>query len=127
MSDITITQKGDFSTLTSYLEKLKENLYMGLLNKYGRIGVQALKDATPKDTGKTAESWYYEIEQGKGRAVLSFCNSNVNNGVNIAIILQYGHGTGWGGYVRGRDYINPAMRPLIDQIAEELWKEVTTV
>lgn len=127
MSDISFTQKGDFSTLTSYLEKLKENLYLGLLNKYGRIGVQALRNATPKNTGKTAESWYYEIEQSKGRAVLSFCNSNINKGVNIAIILQYGHGTGWGGYVRGQDYINPAIRPLIEEIAEELWKEVTTV
>lgn len=127
MSEISFTQKGDFSKVTSYLERIKEQIHMGILNKYGRAGVEALSNATPKDTGKTAASWYYDIEQTKTGAVLSFCNSNVNKGENIAILIQYGHGTGWGGYVVGQDYINPALRPLVEQIAEEMWKEVTKV
>lgn len=121
---INIRQKGDFKNLSSFLEKTKEKLNLGLLDKYGREGVAALQAATPKDTGKTSESWYYEIERKNGSVSLTFHNSNQNKGVPIAIILQYGHATGNGGYVEGIDYINPALRPIFDKIAEEAWKEV---
>ena len=120
---INIRQKGDFKNLSSFLEKTKEKLNLGLLDKYGREGVAALQAATPKDTGKTSESWYYKIERKNGSVSLTFHNSNQNKGVPIAIILQYGHATGNGGYVEGVDYINPALRPIFDKIAEEAWKE----
>lgn len=121
---INIRQKGDFKNLSSFLEKTKEKLNLGLLDKYGREGVAALQAATPKDTGKTSESWYYKIERKNGSVSLTLHNSNQNKGVPIAIILQYGHATGNGGYVEGVDYINPALRPIFDKIAEEAWKEV---
>lgn len=121
---INIRQKGDFKNLSSFLEKTKEKLNLGLLDKYGREGVAALQAATPKDTGKTSESWYYKIERKNGSVSLTFHNSNQNKGVPIAIILQYGHATGNGGYVEGVDYINPALRPIFDKIAEEAWREV---
>lgn len=121
---INIRQKGDFKNLSSFLEKTKEKLNLGLLDKYGREGVAALQAATPKDTGKTSESWYYKIERKNGSVSLTFHNSNQNKGVPIAIILQYGHATKNGGYVEGVDYINPALRPIFDKIAEEAWKEV---
>ena len=121
---INIRQKGDFKNLSSFLEKTKEKLNLGLLDKYGREGVAALQASTPKDTGKTSESWYYKIERKNGSVSLTFHNSNQNKGVPIAIILQYGHATGNGGYVEGVDYINPALRPIFDKIAEEAWKEV---
>ena len=121
---INIKQKGDFKNLSSFLEKTKEKLNLGLLDKYGREGVAALQAATPKDTGKTSESWYYKIERKNGSVSLTFHNSNQNKGVPIAIILQYGHATRNGGYVEGVDYINPALRPIFDKIDEEAWKEV---
>lgn len=122
---ISFKQKGDFSKLTSYLEKTKETIKLGNLDRYGREGVAALSSATPKDSGKTASSWYYEIVHKNGSVSISFHNSNINKGVPIAIILQYGHGTRNGGWVEGKDYINPAIRPLFDKIANEAWKEVT--
>lgn len=122
---ISISQKGDFSKLTSFLEKMKNIIKIGDLDKYGREGVAALSAATPKDSGLTANSWYYEIERGKDSVSISFYNSNVNKGVPIAIILQYGHGTRNGGYVEGIDYINPAIQPIFNKIAEDAWKEVT--
>lgn len=122
---ITFRQKGDFSKLTRFLERAKEVVKMGDLDKYGEAGVAALASATPKDTGMTASSWYYTIENKNGRATISFNNSNIQNGVPIAIILQYGHATGTGGWVEGRDYINPAIRPIFDKIADDAWKEVT--
>ena len=122
---ITFRQKGDFSKLSRYLEKVKEAAKVGVLDKYGQAGVAALSSATPVESGLTAQSWYYEIERTKSSAVIRFLNSNVNNGVPIAVILQYGHGTGTGGWVEGRDYINPAIQPIFDQIAESAWKEVT--
>lgn len=122
---ITFRQKGDFSKLTKYLERMKEVVHLGDLDKFGREGVAALASATPVDSGLTAKSWYYEIEHKKGSSSITFYNSNVQNGVPIAIILQYGHGTGTGGWVQGRDYINPAIRPIFDRIAEYAWKEVT--
>lgn len=122
---ISFRQKGDFSKLTRFLERAKETVYLGDLNKYGRQGVAALASATPVDTGKTASSWSYKIENNNGSVTISFENSNIQDGVPIAIILQYGHGTRNGGWVEGRDYINPAIQPIFDQIVNEAWKEVT--
>ncbi|MDD6639622.1 MAG: HK97 gp10 family phage protein [Erysipelotrichaceae bacterium] len=122
---ISISQKGDFSKLTGFLERMKNVIKIGDLDKYGREGVAALSAATPKESGLTANSWYYEIERSKDSVSISFHNSNVNKGVPIAIILQYGHGTRNGGYVEGIDYINPAIQPLFNKIAEDAWEEVT--
>ena len=122
---VIFRQKGDFSKLTSFLERVKESINLGILDKYGKAGVAALASATPTDTGLTASSWYYKIENKHGVASVGFYNSNIQNGVSIAIIIQYGHGTGTGGYVQGRDYINPALRPIFDELAEKAWKEVT--
>lgn len=122
---ISFRQKGDFSKLTRFLERAKEAVKVGDLDKYGQEGVAALASATPVDSGLTANSWYYEIENKKGSVTISFKNSNIQNGVPIAIILQYGHGTGTGGWVQGRDYINPAIQPIFDKIAENAWREVT--
>jgi hypothetical protein len=124
---IKITHKGDFSKLNNYFERLKEVVKVGDLDKYGQEGVAALESATPKDTGKTARSWRYDIERSSNSVSISFSNTNIQNGVPIAIILQYGHATGNGGYVQGRDYINPAIQPLFDKIAENAWKEVTSL
>lgn len=122
---ITFSQKGDFSKFTKFLERAKEVAKLSDLDRYGREGVAALSSATPKDTGLTASSWEYEIEHKDGSVSISFYNTNVNNGVPIAIILQYGHGTRNGGWVEGRDYINPAIQPIFDKIAREAWEEVT--
>ena len=124
---ISFRQKGDFSKLNRYLEKVKASARLSILDKYGREGVAALASATPTETGKTASSWFYEISHDKGSATITFSNSNINKGVPIAIILQYGHGTGTGGWVEGIDYINPAIQPIFDKIANEAWKEVTKV
>lgn len=124
---ITFRQKGDFSKLTRYLTKVKAAAKVSVLDRFGKEGVAALSSATPKDSGLTSESWFYETEITNGSATISFHNSNVNKGVPIAIILQYGHGTNNGGYVQGRDYINPAIQPIFDKMAEEAWKEVTRV
>ena len=124
---IKITQKGDFKKATSYLEKLKDAIQLSSFDKYGQAGVNALSSATPVDSGKTANSWYYKIERTKNTISITFYKSNVNKGVPIASILQYGHGTGTGGWVEGRDYINPAIQPIFDKMAEEAWKEVTNV
>ena len=122
---ITFRQEGDFSKLTSFLEKSKELFNAGILDKYGRKGVEALAAATPIDSGETANSWYYRIENKNGSAAIMFCNSHIQNGVPIAIILQYGHGTRNGGWVEGRDYINPALQPIFDELVKEAWKEAT--
>ena len=122
---ISFKHKGDFSKLTKFLEKSKNAIKIGVLDRYGEEGVKALAAATPVDTGLTASSWYYKIEHGTGSVTISFHNSNIQNGVPIAVILQYGHGTGNGGWVQGRDYINPAVQPIFDKIANNAWKEVT--
>lgn len=121
---ISFSQKGDFSKLTSFLEKIKEIVRMGNLDKFGRQGIEALSAATPIDTGLTSVSWEYKIENQKGSTSITFYNNNIQNGVPIAIILQYGHATRNGGWVQGRDYINPAIQPVFDRIAEEAWREV---
>lgn len=122
---ITLRHKGDFSKIDRYLERVKEAARVGILDRYGQEGVSALASATPVDSGTTAGSWFYTIERQNGSAAIIFNNSHINKGVPIAIILQYGHGTGTGGYVQGRDYINPAVQPLFDKIAEDAWREVT--
>ena len=122
---ISFRQQGDFSNLSRFLEKAKESVKIGILDKYGRAGVEALASATPKDTGLTAASWKYEIKRQNGSVTIEFYNTNVQKGIPIAIILQYGHATGNGGWVEGRDYINPAIQPLFDKIAKEAWEEVS--
>lgn len=122
---IAFKQKGDFSKTRRYLERVKEKIKLGMLDKYGKQGVQALAEATPRDTGKTATSWSYEIQRNRDSVAVIFKNSNRVNGIPIAIILQYGHATKGGGYVQGRDYINPALRPIFDSMAREAWEEVT--
>lgn len=124
---ISFRQKGDFSKTLKYLDRIRDPIKMGILDKYGREGVKALSSATPVDSGVTANSWYYKIEKDNKSAKVVFCNSHINKGVPIAIILQYGHGTGTGGWVQGRDYINPAIRPIFDKMANEIWREVTRV
>lgn len=122
---ISFKQKGDFSKLTRFLEKAKGAVRIGDLDKYGREGVAALASATPIDSGQTAKSWYYKIVNKNNSATITFYNSNIQNGVPIAIILQYGHGTRNGGWVQGRDYINPAIQPIFDKIVNDAWREVT--
>ena len=116
---------GDFLKVEGFLNKIKRGLMLVDFNRFGREGVEALSAATPYDTGKTASSWYYKIDQKPDSVIISFCNSNVNKGVPIAVILQYGHGTRNGGWVEGRDYINPALRPVFDKILSDAWKAVT--
>ena len=120
---ITFTQKGNFKKTQTFLQKARYRYYLDHLDKFGKEGVQALSLATPKDTGKTAGSWYYQIKETKNGVVIEWLNSNIQDYVNIALILQYGHATGTGGYVRGIDYINPAMRPLFEKIATDAWQE----
>lgn len=122
---ISFGQKGNFSKTFKFLENVKKAARVDILDKYGREGVAALASATPVDTGLTANSWYYKIERTKDKTSIQFCNSNVQDEVPIAIILQYGHGTRNGGWVQGIDYINPAIAPLFKQIANEAWREVT--
>lgn len=122
---VTFRHKVDFSKTIRFMENAKKAVRLADLDKYGREGVAALASATPVDTGLTASSWYYEIVIKDGSATITFYNSNIQNGVPIAIILQYGHGTRNGGWVQGRDYINPAIQPIFDKIANQAWKEVT--
>ena len=121
---IVFKHKGDLKKTKRFLNRMSEEEYLKCLDKYGREGVEALALATPRDSGKTAESWDYRINRDKDGVKITWTNSNVNKGVNIAIILQYGHGTRNGGYVQGRDYINPAIRPIFDQLEAEVWEEV---
>ena len=121
---IQLIGHGNFKHLDNFFERAKEGLYISKLDEYGRKGVEALQTATPVDTGMTANSWYYTIERTRNSVSLSFYNSNVHNGVPIAIILQTGHATRDGGWVEGIDYINPSIRPLFEELANNMWKEV---
>lgn len=122
---IEFRTKGSFNKTLSFLQRSRKMNFKNL-DKFGLEGVKALKEATPKDTGLTADSWYYEIVKENGSVVIRWLNSNVvDNWCNIAIILQYGHATGTGGYVEGIDYINPALRPIFDKMAKNAWEEVT--
>lgn len=127
MPKITFRSKGNFSKTDRYFQKILKAIHLGILDRYGRKGVNALSSATPIDSGETAASWYYTTSYTEDSASLIFSNSHINKGVPIAIILQYGHGTGTGGYVQGRDYINPAIQPIFDKLASEAWKEVTSL
>ena len=122
---IRFRHKGDFSKTTGFLNRAKNGVDTRILDKYGQLGVAALMSATPVDTGTTANSWYYKIERKNGSASIGFYNSNIQNGVLVAILLQYGHGTGTGGWIEGRDYINPAIQPIFDEIVNNAWREVT--
>lgn len=122
---ITVTQRGSFSNTERYLKRLSNIQLQAILDKYGMLGVNALSNATPVDSGRTASSWYYKVVGGRGYCSIRWYNSNVVAGKPIAILLQYGHGTGTGGYVQGRDFIMPAIRPIFDQIANDAWREVT--
>ena len=124
---ITFKQTGDFEKLEAYLKSAPKRLHKTALERFGEEGVRALSSATPIDSGYTAESWYYKIEKTNTGLYINFYNSNIVDGVPIAIILQYGHGTGTGGYVQGRDYINPALQPVFDQIIKDFWEEVTNL
>ena len=121
---ISAKASGDFSKITKFLNTMRKKDAKAVLNKYGERGVELLRNATPVKTGKTASSWRYEINVSKGRYSINWLNDNIHNGVNIAIILQYGHGTRNGGYVEGKDYINPVMQQIFSEMAEELWREV---
>lgn len=124
---ISFRQKGDFRKTEKLLKKSFGRDYLSVLEKYAKMGVDQLAANTPKESGETAASWGYKIEQKGSSISIVWTNSNVNKGVSIAIILQYGHATRNGGYVNGRDYINPALRPIFDKMAEAAWKEVTSV
>lgn len=121
---IRCTVKGDFKKTRTFLKRIQKTDLGSLLKQYAEEGVKALSSATPVVTGKTAASWDYEIVEERNRISIYWTNSNVNDGVNIAVILDYGHGTGWGGYVQGRHYISPAIQPVFDEIADAAWKEV---
>lgn len=121
---IEFRNKGNFDKTFAFLKRNRK-LTLSKLEQYGQEGVNALREATPKDTGLTADSWYYQITESNGRLAIQWLNSHVNENVNVAIILQYGHGTGTGGYVVGIDYINPALKPVFDNIAKGVWEEVT--
>ena len=127
MSMITFRHKGSFSNLEKMLRKSMGLRYRHVLEKYAQQGVESLRAATPMATGETAASWGYEIVEGNGTLSIHWTNSHINKGVNIALILQYGHGTGTGGYVQGVDYINPALKPIFDAMADAAWKEVRGV
>ena len=125
MAIVTFQQKGNLKKTERFLKRNCDMNLDQLLDEYGKLGVQALSDSTPVDTGATSQSWYYTIENNKNNIKLSFGNKNIVKGVPIAIILQYGHGTRNGGYVEGRDYINPAIQPIFDKLADSMWREVT--
>jgi hypothetical protein len=122
---ITITQKGSFRNVERYLSRLSKLQLDAVLAKYGEQGVVALSNGTPTDSGLAANSWYYSTVARSGYYSIRWHNSDVEDGFHVAVMIQYGHGTGTGGYVQGRDYIMPAMRPIFEQIAAEAWREVT--
>lgn len=121
---IRLKQKGDFKNAEKFLEKASKPINKSIFDKYGEEGVIALQSNTPVASGLTASSWSYKINQNGTKTIIEWNNSNIKGGVSIAVILQYGHGTKNGGYVQGRDYINPALRPVFERISEEAWKEV---
>lgn len=121
---ITFKEKGDFKKTDSFFEKCLEIFDAGIFNKYGEMGVAALREATPRLTGLAADSWYYTVERDKKGAKLVFSNSDIEGGCNVAILIQYGHGLASGGYIQGRDYINPALQPIFEDLKNQLLKEV---
>jgi hypothetical protein len=123
---ITFTSSGSFKNTDRFLSKMRNLRIRQSLISHGREGVAALASATPTESGRAAASWDYKVSGGNGGWTITWTNSDVENGFPVAISLQYGYGTGTGGYVQGRDYINPAMRPVFDRIADQVWKEVTS-
>jgi hypothetical protein len=123
---IRIKHRGNFRNTERFFARAQKATPREILERYGQAGVTALASATPVDSGATAAAWGYEIVQNSDGYSIFWTNTNINEGVNIALILQYGHGTGTGGYVEGIDYINPALRPIFDQLADEAWREVTS-
>lgn len=123
---ITLKTTGSFKKTSSFLRKMTAQRLYDKLSRYGEEGVKALSQATPIDTGLTAASWSYKIDVTDGRVTIGWNNSNTNNGVPIALVIQYGHATGTGGWVEGRDYINPAIQPIFDDMVKDVWKEVTS-
>lgn len=122
---ISISSKGNFKKTDKFFKDMTSLQYKSILDKYGREGVNALMEATPKDSGETANCWTYKISKTKNGKIITWSNTNVINGVSIAILIQYGHATRNGGCVQGRDFINPAIRPIFDKISNDIWKEVT--
>lgn len=122
---IQVSIKGDWTKTEKFLERALNIFHLGIFDKYGRRGVDALKAATPKDTGETADSWYYRVVHTRSGVKIEWLNSSKNEGIPIVILLQYGHGLRQGGYVDGTDFINPTLKPVFDEIAEEAWKELT--
>lgn len=123
---IKITNKGDFNHLEKFLYEMQKHKYFKVLDSVAQEGVKALQQATPIDTGETANSWRYELEYDREHYRIVYHNDHIENGVNVAVLLQYGHATGGGGYVQGIDYINPALRPVFQHIADAAWKVVTS-
>lgn len=122
---IKVTTRGSFRNAEQFFSRVKNRQQFARLERYGPLGVRALASATPVDSSDTANSWYYEIIKRPGYFSIQWLNSNMEDGVSIAAIIQYGHATGNGGRVQGVDYVNPAMRPIFEQIATDMWKEVT--
>ena len=127
MGLVKFKHRGNFNKVERFLNRVSNRDYLNVLDTYGQMGVEALSKATPVDTGLTAQSWTYEIERTSDKTMIYWLNTNTNQGINIAVILQYGHGTGTGGYVQGIDYINPAMRPVFEKIADQAWREVCSL
>lgn len=121
----SLSSSGSFKNTENYLKRMSRGDAFRVLNRYGSMGVEALRSATPVDSSETANSWRYEVERRSGRYSIKWTNSHMAGGTPVVILLQYGHGTGTGGYVQGRDFINPAIKPIFDKIADEVWREVT--
>jgi len=124
---IKVTQSGNFNSAEKFLKKNRDTIILSVLNKYGALGVRSLAVGTPTSTGATAESWFYQIEKKNEQYLLSWHNTHMAGGIPVVILLQYGHATRNGGYVQGIDFINPAIRPVMEQIATDAWKEITRV
>lgn len=122
---ITFSQSGDFSNTERFLKNVANDSFFANLESYGQAGVRALADNTPRDSGETAMSWGYKVIRSRTNPGIEWYNTNVNDGTSVAILIQYGHATKSGGYISGRDYINPVIRPIFDKIAEDIWKKVT--
>lgn len=122
---LTFSQSGDFSNTERFLKNVANDSFYANLESYGKAGVQALADNTPQDSGKTAQSWGYKVIRSRTNPGIEWYNTNVNDGTSVAILIQYGHATKSGGYISGRDYINPVIRPIFDKIAADIWKKVT--
>lgn len=122
---IKFKHRGSFNNIEKFLSRMSRGEQFRTLERYGQAGVEALRAATPIESGATASMWNYEIQNDGKTVRITWTNDNINDGVNIAVIIQYGHGTGTGGYVQGRDYINPALHSVFDKIADEVWREIT--